>query len=266
MAGPETSAHYERLAGSYDQNWTYNDAFLDWMAGEITGVLALTSDDRIADVGCGTGLYTGRILNRVRPAGPILCIDPSEGMLSQLPPDPLLLPVHASAEQLAKGATDSRGDHAAPVPRGSLDALVIKEAVHHVATGDRPWVITGLTDLLRPAGRFLVVMLPTRISYPLFDRALRRFEELQPDPEDIAGHMRAAGLTVDLSYRDFPLEIPKDRYLQMVRNRYMSLLAMFDDDEIAAGVDEIDRRHPEPILSFPDRFAFVLGTRKAAAT
>lgn len=266
MAGPETSAHYERLAGSYDQNWTYNDAFLDWMAGEMADALALTSRDRIADVGCGTGLYTRRILDRVRPTAPILCVDPSEAMLSQLPADPSLRPIHASAEQLARGTGGHSGQQGPAIPRGSLDAIAIKEAIHHVAADDRPPVIAGLADLLGLDGRLLIVMLPTRIAYPLFDAAIRRFEELQPDPEDIAAHMRAAGLTVSLSYRDFPLEIPKDRYLGMVRNRYMSLLAMFDDDEIRDGVAEIDARHPEPVFSFPDRFAFVLGTRRGAVT
>ena len=42
-----------------------------------------------------------------------------------------------------------------------------------------------------------------------------------------------------MSYESFPLRFPKDVYLDMVRNRYMSLLSEFDDDELNAGVDEI---------------------------
>lgn len=257
MVNRETSAHYERLAGSYDQTWTYSDAFLDWMAREIVGSLELTRGDRIADVGCGTGLHTRRILGLVQPTAPILCVDPSPAMLRQLPADPGLRPVCASAEQLA--AVD--GHEPAAASPGSLDAIVVKEAVHHIAAADRPQVIAGLAGLLGPGGRLLVVMLPTRIAYPLFDAALRRFEELQPDPEAIADHMRSAGLTVSVSYRERSLEIPKDRYLGMVRCRNMSLLATFNDDELHAGVAEIDAAHPESMLSFPDRFAFVLGAR-----
>jgi hypothetical protein len=97
------------------------------------------------------------------------------------------------------------------------------------------------------------------LGYPLFAAALRRFEELQPDPAGIEAHLGAAGLSTHLTYEAFELEIPKDRYLSMVRDRYMSLLSTFDDEEIAAGADEIDRQHPEPVLRFVDRFAFVLG-------
>jgi SAM-dependent methyltransferase len=197
LAKPETATHYERLAGSYDLNWSHSAAFLDWMAGEMIGALALTGRDRIADVGCGTGLFTGRIREQIRPTTPILCVDPSDAMLAQLPPDPGLRPVQASAEQLARGRVAS-GE--VSLASGCLNVLMIKEAIHHVAESDRRWVIAGLADLLDVGGRFLIVMLPTRIGYPLFPAALEQFEA----------------------------------------------------------------RHPERVLSFPDRFAFVLGVREGS--
>jgi hypothetical protein len=57
------------------------------------------------------------------------------------------------------------------------------------------------------------------------------------------------------------LAIPKQRWLAMVADRYMSLLAKFDDQQLRAGIAEIDARHPGPILEFDDRFAFVFARR-----
>jgi hypothetical protein len=51
-----------------------------------------------------------------------------------------------------------------------------------------------------------------------------------------------------------------ERYLTMVRGRYLSLLSLFDDEELAAGVEEIRHRYPGQQVEFRDRFAFVLGT------
>jgi hypothetical protein len=45
----------------------------------------------------------------------------------------------------------------------------------------------------------------------------------------------------------------------MVRSRHMSLLSEFDDAELENGIGEIEREHPEEVLEFDDRFAFVLG-------
>lgn len=243
----ETQAHYDRLAPVYDQNWTYSPEFLAWMNECIGDRLRLKFGDRVLDVGCGTGLYARYLVQRT---GSVVCVDPSARMLKQIPDDPRLVAVQASAEDLISGR--------AVLPADRFEAILIKEAIHHLV--DRGQVIEGLARLLVPGGRLLVVMLPTSIDYPLFQAAHDRFGELQPDPEAIASSMVDAGLDASLSYDDFPLIFPTERYIAMVRGRYLSLLSLFNDEELAAGVEEIRRRYPEQQVEFRDRFAFVLGT------
>jgi len=90
--------------------------------------------------------------------------------------------------------------------------------------------------------------------------ALELFARLQPDPAAIVDDMRAAGLQADLSYESFPLTFTREKWLSMVRDRYMSLLSSFDDTQIEAGVAEIRQAHPGDQVEFADTFAFVLGT------
>jgi hypothetical protein len=84
---------------------------------------------------------------------------------------------------------------------------------------------------------------------------------LQPDLADIAATLSAAGLETELTYDSYALSITKDRYLSMVRARYMSLLASFTDAELERGVNEIQERHPGDRMEFADRFAFIHGTQ-----
>jgi 2-polyprenyl-3-methyl-5-hydroxy-6-metoxy-1,4-benzoquinol methylase len=173
-------------------------------------------------------------------------------MLAQLPANSgALVPVQASAEDVASAAVG--------LPYEYVDAILIKEALHHVHS--RETVVAGLARLLAPGGRMLVVTLPTVISYPLFRRALEVFTEHQPDPADIAGAMRAAGLAVKVTYDSYRREFARDRYVAMVRDRHMSLLSEFGDGELENGIAEIESEHPEEVLEFDDRFAFVLGRR-----
>jgi ubiquinone/menaquinone biosynthesis C-methylase UbiE len=241
----ETRTHYDHLAPVYDQNWAYSPGFLEWMSGCILTRLGVTHGDRVVDVGCGTGLYARRL---VEHTGSVVCVDPSVRMLNQIPDDPRLVVVRASAEDLASGSV--------LLPEGRFEAILVKEAIHHVT--DSGAVIGGLAKLLAPGGRLLIVMLPTSIEYPLFQAAHDRFRELQPDSQDIAATMGDAGLAVELSYADFPLVFPTQRYVGMVSARYLSLLSMFNDEELAAGIAEIRRRYPDEWVEFRDRFAFVL--------
>lgn len=239
--------HYDRLAATYDENWAYSPAFVAWMTGCVQRRLRVSDADIVADIGCGTGLYARGLAGC---GAVVVCVDASAPMLAQLPGDERLIPVHANAEDVALGR--------AGLPYGGFDAMLLKEVLHHVA--GRAEVIAGLARLLRPGGRMLVVMLPTVISYPLFAAALELFARRQPDPAEIAGQMRAAGLKAELAQESFPLAFPAERYLQMVRNRYMSLLSNFGDAELEAGVAEIRRAHPGDEITFADTFAFVLGT------
>jgi SAM-dependent methyltransferase len=247
VSGNVTRSHYDRLAATYDENWAYSPEFVGWMTDCIQRRLRISQHDLVADIGCGTGLFARGL---ARHATAVACAEPSGAMLAQLPRDDRLIPVAATAEDVALGRV--------VLPHGRYDVILLKEMLHHV--DDRAAVITGLAGLLRPGGRMLVVMLPKRISYPLFADALRLFTGQQPDPADIAELMRDAGLEVDLSYKSFPMIFPTEHYLQLVRNRYMSLLSYFNDEQLEAGVAEIRRANPAEKIAFSDTFAFVLGT------
>ncbi|MFK4149460.1 methyltransferase domain-containing protein [Streptomyces sp. NPDC004065] len=243
--------HYDGLAAEYDEHWVYGPEYIPWMSGRIAEALDLDVADRIADIGSGTGLFARAVARRLRPRRPILCVDPSEAMLRGLgaPPPPSLTPIVASAEDIAEGRVQ--------LPYERLDAMWLKESVHHLTDPAR--TLLGLAQRLAPGGRLLVIMLPATIQYPLFAAALTRFEELQPDPAGIQEHLRSAGLETRLDHIEHELRIDRDKYFGMVRARYMSLLSTFSDREIEDGIEEMRAAHPEPVLVFPDRFAFILG-------
>jgi SAM-dependent methyltransferase len=253
----DVAGHYAEIATEYEEHWVYGADYIPWMSARIAGTLCLSSTDRIADIGSGTGLFSREVARIVRPERPILCVDPSEAMLRQIDarPSPDLTPVLASAEDIANAGRE--------LPYTELDAVWLKESVHHVA--DPGATLRGLAQQLAHHGRLLVVMLPTTIHYPLFRAALERFEELQPDPADITGHLEHAGLESSLFHVEHQIRLDRERYIAMVRARYMSLLSTFSEREIEKGIDEMRDRHPEPVLVFPDRFAFVLGVRKDGA-
>jgi SAM-dependent methyltransferase len=248
-----TAEHYNRRAEHYDENWEHTAAYVQWMNGRIADTLAVEAGARIADVGSGTGLFLKGLLPVVTPDRPILCLDPSEAMLKYLPDDDRLQAVCASAEDVASGRVE--------LPYDKLDAILIKEAIHHVE--NIPETMRGLADRLAPGGRILVISLPPRLDYPLFDAALERFASRQPEPADIAQAMTDAGLAADNSLQEFEATVDPDHYHRLVGNRWMSVLTTFSDEELAAGLEEMRRKHSGlQELRYKDRFAFVLGRKE----
>ncbi|MGH3747703.1 MAG: class I SAM-dependent methyltransferase [Micromonosporaceae bacterium] len=247
----DAAGHYERLAATYDQTWGHRPDYVEWMNGEILRRLNLTTGDHVADIGAGTGLFLRRLSEQVSGENPIVCIDPSQQMLDRLPADLRVLPVCAYAEDVATARVG--------LPYDKLDVITMKEAIHHVR--DIPGTLRGLASWLVPGGRVLVVTAPPRPEYPLFQAARDRFAEGHPEPDHIADAMREAGLHTQLEHQEFPVTVDREHYFNLVRNRWMSVLSTFTDEELDAGLEEMEIAYPQSQLQFADRFAFVLGRR-----
>jgi SAM-dependent methyltransferase len=244
--------HYQRLAATYERNWADRPKYVAWMADRLMAWLSPADGERIVDIGSGTGLFLGPLMETASARTPLACVDPSQPMLDLLPDDPRLLPLCATAEQIASGEV--------PLPWDEVDAFVFKEAIHHVQ--DITSTLHGFAERLGPNGRILAVSLPPRLDYPLFPAALERFARHQPEPETIVSAMDDAGLETEYRTEEYHVEIDREHWLGLVRNQWMSVLSTFDDDELTAGIEEIRQRHPEEVLTYTDRFAFIRGRKR----
>jgi 2-polyprenyl-3-methyl-5-hydroxy-6-metoxy-1,4-benzoquinol methylase len=251
---PDSTDHYARLAGSYSLLWDHTPQFRTWMVEQILDIATPPASPLVADVGGGTGIFAAELLRQRHDEALIYLIDPSAEMLSRAPAHPRLRTVCAAAENSRQTLTDLGVTH--------VDLLLIKEAVHHFL--DPAATLQDLSHLVAPQRSLLVVMLPTHIEYPLFAVALQRFTELQPDPADIAAYLSAAGLVTTRQTRGFTLDRPKEQWLKLVANRFMSLLSTFSDDEITQGMSEIEQNLADTdSVRFCDNFEFVLGRKPA---
>ena len=247
----DTTEHYNRLAGRYDDNWAHRPDYVAWMAKRIAEWLRPARGERMLDLGSGTGLFLRDLVKEATPDTPILCTDPFQSMLDQVPDDPRYKTICASAEDIVSGKV--------PLPYDSLDVIACKETIHHVH--DIPGTLASFARMLNPGGRILLVSLPPRLEYPIFQAALDRFAENQPDPDAMVRDMEAAGLRGELAYEEWPVTVDRDEYIELVRRQWMSVLSTFNKDEIEDGVKEIRSRYPEGSITFADRFAFVYGVK-----
>ncbi|MBA4496320.1 class I SAM-dependent methyltransferase [Paenactinomyces guangxiensis] len=242
--------HYNRLASNYDQFWAYSNEFVSFISKNIIRYLNLKEDDRLVDLGCGTGIYSKEILRQMKLKHKILCVDISEKMLLELHSEKGITTINHDAIEFTQKSY-------------KYNKVFIKEMIHHISSKDKSILFDKLYDCLDHNGTLLIIMLPPTIDYPLFKDALKLYQKLQPHYNEIANGLETAGFKVNIDFVEYPLSINKGTYIQMVKERYMSLLSNFSDEEIQKGVIEImDKYKEETDLKFNDRFVFISGLKE----
>jgi ubiquinone/menaquinone biosynthesis C-methylase UbiE len=240
--------HYRRLAKDYDSFLYYSPDFVRALTAKMREKLQLQPPDRMVDLGCGTGIYSLDLLAQVALQHPVIGVDPFPEMLARIPED---APIERVCEDALTFSTRP----------GTYDKVLIKETIHHVDRKEE--LLANLHARLPVHGVLLLVHVPPRIRYPLFQAALDRCLQWHADPDDLVDLLQRAGFAVERDALEYEHVIPRDHYLKMVQSRYMSVLTSFSDEELEAGLAEMNARyvrHPE--LRFIDRFDYLTATRQ----
>ncbi|MEV4056509.1 class I SAM-dependent methyltransferase [Amycolatopsis sp. NPDC049688] len=134
--GGEVSSYYQRFRRGYPPE----------VADALAAAFALTRDDVVLDLGCGTGQLTRVLAPR---AGAVLGMDPEPAMLAQAR--------QATAEPNVTWLLGADSDIGALTPLvgpGRLAAVTVAQALHWM---DHERLFAAVRPLLRPGGGIAVV-------------------------------------------------------------------------------------------------------------
>ena len=102
-------------------------------------------DDRVLDIGCGTGYFARRIAPVVEPGGKVVGIDPSHSMLD-----------YAIDRAPGNCTFQAAGAEELPFDDASFDLVVSSLAFHHFPVDRRADAVREMFRVLRPGGRLFI--------------------------------------------------------------------------------------------------------------
>ena len=100
-------------------------------------------------------------------------------------------------------------------------------------------------------------MMPPEITIPMFKQGQESFKQEQVHYQDVIALGQACQLQTQLTHFCFNVEIAKQHYFELLRQRFMSNLRNLSDDVVEAGITALDDRYREAILKFEDRMYIV---------
>lgn len=244
----ELTQHYASLAEYYNEIWFLTNGYRQWLVNWIVQDLDLHEDDTVVDLGGGTGFSAEMMYKKAGLNNDILCVDVCSGMLQEA--------------QNRHGVSPVCVDAISFVQRDDIryNKLLIKEAIHHFP--ERVKLFAGVSRQLSPEGKILIVTRPPRTEFPFFEAAHEAFERSQPHYNIFQQELEKVGFDVEVQIRSYPLSFHKTHWFQMLRQRFMSHLVSFTDEQLRIGLSEIEEQYKDAkILHFSDNLVFITGKK-----
>jgi len=242
----KTNAHYQRIASAYNDCWMLEPGLVDWYTQMIIDSLEAKPHHQIVDLAAGTGVYALEVSQRVQPDRPLLAVDPCAAMLAQMPTN----------THVHRLVADADGMLAEPF---QFDRMFIKDATHHLP--DRQATFQSAYDRLPIEGKLLIIMPHETEPVPLFTLARKAIEQNLLPSMMLARELEVVGFEVSVTFERYIVSIPKSKYFEMIRKRFVSILHHFDDQAIEQGIEELDQKHVSDHIACCNPSAFITATK-----
>jgi len=149
---------------------------------EVVSRLKLKPGDVVADIGAGTGVFSGPLAQAVAPTGTLLAVDIDQGLLDYI--------AQRAKEENIKNIQPILGEFDDPNLPTRVDVAFFHDVLHHIE--HRQVYLKKLATYLEPDGRVVIIDL-------IFDRPdgpHRNQPEMQITQEQVRRWMVAAGFPV----------------------------------------------------------------------
>jgi len=203
----------------------------------------LDKHSRILDIGCGRGKILGNLSNKLK-----------------LLKKPIGLDIENHKDK-SKKIIFKKIDALSFVSKTKLtfDLILIKQTIHLLKKKQVKKLLSICKNKLNPNGKIIILSLdPKKNEIPTFPLMKEKLRISLNKDEKLFDLIFKNKSKLNIKKFTYEVKILKNKYLQMIRNRYMSTLLNFTDEELKDGIIEIKNDYGN-LLKFKDRLiCFIL--------
>ena len=142
--------------------------------------------------------------------------------------------------------------------RQNFDLILIKQTIHLMKLSEIKKLLNLLKKKLNPKGKILIFTLDTgKNEIPTFKlMKLKLDKSLMRDRKILRIITKLYPNRIKKKFI-FNVKIDKNKYLEMIKNRYISTLIPFSKNQLEEGIDEIQSKY-EGVLKFKDKLICII--------
>lgn len=226
-----------------NKTWLSSVKYINSFNQFILKQVNLDKHSRILDIGCGRGKILGNLSNKLK-----------------LSKKPIGLDIENHKDK-SKKIIFKKIDALSFVSKTKLtfDLILIKQTIHLLKKKQAKKLLSICKNKLNPNGKVIILSLdPKKNEIPTFPLMKEKLRISLNKDEKLFDLIFKNKSKLNIKKFTYEVKILKNKYLQMIRNRYMSTLLNFTDEELKNGIIEIKNDYGN-LLKFKDRLiCFIL--------
>ena len=197
----------------------------------------LDKNSRILDVGCGRGRILANLSNKLK-----------------LSNKPIGLDIENHKDK-SKKMIFKKIDALKFVSKTKInfDLILIKQTIHLLKRKQATKLLSMCKNKLNPNGKIIILSLdPKKSEIPAFSLMKRKLQISLNNDEKLFKLILKNKFKIITKKFIYDVQILKTKYLQMIKDRYISTLLNFNNKQILNGMNEIKNNYRN-VLKFKDR-------------
>ena len=133
-----------------------------------------------------------------------------------------------------------------------FDLILIKQTIHLFSKNQIKSLLSQVKSKLNTGGKLLILSLKTKKNeIPCFQKMNRKLKKSLEKDEIIFKMIKKKLINSKESYFNFKVKISKQKYITMIKRRYISCLLDMSVKDLIFGINEFDKKYKK-ILNFTD--------------
>ena len=220
-----------------NKTWLSSQKYITSFNSFILKQVKLNRNSRILDIGCGRGKILANLSNKLRllnkPIG--LDIENHKDKSKKI----IFKKINALSYVLKTKIT--------------FDLILIKQTIHLLKKKQAIKLLSICKNKLKPNGKIIILSLdPKKNEIPTFQLMNRKLNISLKKDEKLFNLILKNQDKIIIKKFVFHVQVLKTKYLQMIKNRYISTLLNLSNKQINNGINEIQKNYGK-VLKFKDR-------------
>jgi cyclopropane fatty-acyl-phospholipid synthase-like methyltransferase len=220
-----------------NKTWLSSNAYINSFNKFLIQNIKLNYESKILDIGCGRGKILENLSNKLNLINKPIGLD---------------LENH---KDKSKKMIFKKIDALTYVKKTkfTFDLILIKQTIHLLKKKQAIKLLSICKSILNPNGKIIILSLdPSKNEIPTFQLMKKKLKNSLKKDEKLFNLIFKNQNKIIIKKFVFNVQISKTKYIQMIKNRYISTLLNFTNQQLNNGINEIKKDYGK-VLKFKDR-------------